>query len=200
MELWLIVIIVIMGASFVHSVLVLSGIVRPRRDGFDEVLEYLKAENQELKNIAAKQTEQIKELTEQVNQLRQESMMLRTQIVLFESAQFDLPYPNWMFDFQGNLVSANKAFEDTFLVPNGKTITDVMGALTSDIMDDQAAKEYLKNHRWVLSQKRPWEGAIAVQLNGKADALNIVLYPAFSGKQIIGVAGLLIPSRRIENF
>ncbi len=189
-----------MGVSFVFSILVLTGLVRPRQDGVDIVLEYLKKENAELnekigrlEQIINSQSVDIKRQSEQIN-------MLRTQIILLETSHYDLPYPAWMFDFQGNLVSANRAFEDAFLVPTGKAITDVMGSLPSQIMDEGAAKEYLKNHRWVLSQKRPWEGALTVNLNGKNESLSILLYPAFSGKQIIGVSGLLIPARRIENY
>ena len=189
-----------MGASFVHSVLILTGIVRPRKDGFDQVLEYLKAENQELKNIVGKQTEQIRELSEQVNKLRQESMMLRTQIVLLESAQYDLPYPQWMADIDGTIVVGNKAFEDLFLIPLGLSISDVIGKNPGSFLNQESEKEYMQNHRWVLAKKRPWEGAILITREEKPETLDALFYPTYSGKRIVGVSGLIIPAKRVDNY
>jgi len=195
-----IVIYVIMGVSFVFSVLVLTGIIRTRGDGLSIVLEYLKEENANLKKSVLELKVVVEHQSEEIEKLKEQGATQRMQMVLMETSHNDLPYPAWMFNSLGNLVSANRAFEDTFLVPTNKAITDVMGFFPGDIMDEAAAKEYMKNHRWVLSQKRPWEGALTVNLNGKPEALNILLYPAFSGKQIIGVSGLLIPARRIENY
>lgn len=195
-----IVIYVIMGVSFVFSVLVLTGIVRTRGDGVDVVLQYLKDENAALKKSLSELKVVVEHQSEEIEKLREQGAIQRMQMVLMETSHYDLPYPAWMFNFQGNLVTANKAFEDTFLVPNEKVITNVMGAVPAEIMGEAAAKEYMKNHKWVLSQKRPWEGALTVNLNGKNESLSILLYPAFSGKQIIGVSGLLIPARRIENY
>ena len=200
-----------MGVLSVYSILVITGLVRPRRDGVDIVLEFLKKENAELntkierlEHVINSQSLEIKRLIEQHNAemkvIVEQHNVLRMQIILLEASRYDLPYPQWMFDFRGNLVSGNKAFEDTFLTIIGKNLINTIGESVADVLDKEAAIVYMENHRWVLSEKHPWEGALTVIRNGKQQWLDMVLYPAYSGKLLIGVSGMVIPARRVENF
>lgn len=193
MELGSIVIIIIMGVLSVFSILVIAGVIRTRKDGVDIVLDYFKKENAELHKKLTRMEVVMNEQSKKIHNLQM-------QVVLLESSHYDHPYPSWMFDHQCNLIAANKAFESTFLTVNDKGLSDVMGATPNDIMDKEAAAVYLRNHKWVLSQKRPWEGGIAIQVNDKSQWFDMILYPAYSDKQIIGVSGMVIPARKVENY
>lgn len=189
-----------MGVSFVFTVLVLTGLIRPSRDGADIVIEYLKKENIERDSKIQELVKTVEAQGQKIEQQSKEITMLRTQIILLESSHYDHPYPSWWMDMEGHLVLANQAFESLFLIPEGRNLVEVNGNAPGQLFGNQAGLEYLEKHNWVLSRKRPWEGAINFEINGKSSAEHVVLYPRYSGKQIIGVSGMVIPLERIDNF
>lgn len=188
------------GALAVLGILGFFGIVRPWRDGGDVVTEFYKKENQELAKkveqlevIIQKQGEELKRLSERV-------VLLRAQYLMLENSHINHPYPTWNCDIDGNLMSANPAFEDYFLVPNNKSLADSAGKAIQEIFDTQGATEYILKHRLVLSSKRPWEGVISILIGDKQKPIDVVLYPQMTGKQAIGVFGMVIPMERVQSY
>lgn len=200
MELWAIILLVMVGALAVLGILGFTGIVRPWRDGGDVVTDFLKKENQELAKkveqleaVIQKQGEEIKRLSERV-------VLLRAQYLMLENSHINHPYPTWNCDIDGHLMSANPAFEDYFLVSNDKTLSESAGKAIQEIFDEQGYSEYISKHRLVLSSKRPWEGVITVLIGDKQKVIDVVLYPQITGKQVIGVFGMVIPMERVQSY
>ena len=92
-----IVIYVIMGVSFVFSVLVLTGIIRTRGDGLSIVLEYLKEENANLKKSILELKVVVEHQSEEIEKLKEQGATQRMQMVLMETSHNDLPYPALIF-------------------------------------------------------------------------------------------------------
>lgn len=198
MELWAIITLCIVGALAILGILSFTGVVRPWRDSGDIVSEFLKKENQEL----AKKVEQLESVIqrqgEQINLLSERVVLLRAQYLMLENSHINHPYPTWNCDIEGNLMSANPAFEDFFLIPIGRSLIDCSGKSIADILDESGAREYFVKHRLVLSSKRPWEGVLSLLIGDKQKAVDVVLYPQMSGKQAVGVFGMVIPMQRSQ--
>lgn len=187
------------GALAILGILGFTGIVRPWRDSGDVISEFLKKENQEL----AKKVEQLEAIIqkqgEQIARLSERVVLLRAQYLMLENIHINHPYPTWSCDDEGNLMSANPAFEDYFLIPIGKSLIDCSGKSIGEIFDEAGAKEYFVKHRLILSSKRPWEGVLNLLIGDKPKAVDVVLYPQISGKQAVGVFGMVIPMERSQN-
>lgn len=61
---------------------------------------------------------------------------LQQQLHMLESAHQRSPFPTWIKDLNGVMLSVNKAYEDKYLIPHGKSIRDVVGRTDKESWSD----------------------------------------------------------------
>ena len=165
---------------------VITRLLTSRRDNFQLLFDMLKEENEKLKADQEKDRKMIQELNSKVNEQA-------LQIILLESAHFDHPFPVWLKSIDGTMLSLNKAYEEVFLTPKGKSMSDYIGRKDADVWGEKAGSHFWKNDLKVITNQKRWIGQEPVEINGHTEMWNILKYPRMSGNDVIGVAGMAFP-------
>lgn len=128
-----------------------------------------------------------------IDKLHEELTNLKTKMVMLESAHFDLPLPQWLKDTDGTVLSVNLEYENTFLLPLKLKATDYIGRRDVDVWGIELANEFNATDRKVMRSKKPQHLTEKVRdSGGDLISYEVFKYPVYSGKIIIGVAGIVL--------
>lgn len=137
-----------------------------------------------------------RENARKIYDLQQEVSHLRSKVLLLESATQDLPIPMWLKDMDGTMLALNPAYEQIFLIPHNKTMKDYIGKQDVDVWPEEISKAFKEHDEWVKanrSQLRVYENVPLA--DGTVREYFILKYPRYSGKTMIGVAGIAVDSK-----
>ena len=150
--------------------------------------------------------EQILILREENEKLRHEVSHLQNQIAALSSMQYESPLPTWRKSIDGKMLQLNKAYEQTFLVPNGKDRFDYIGKTDKEFWGDELgnpiiAQSYRKADINVMNTRTTIRTEQFANLDGVRVKLIVYKYPVWSsgpewnGRKIIGVGGIAVVVR-----
>lgn len=132
-------------------------------------------------------------LETKIADLQLETELLREQLKNLSRVHPDLPIPMWLKDQNGIMLSLNQAYEDAFLIPQGKTRFDYIGKHDDDIWGEKVADIFRANDIIAMSMKR----ASFVLNEEEADHLlngwEFFKYPKYSDGTFVGVGGMALP-------
>lgn len=168
------------------------------RSDFLEIITTLKDDNKRLREEQdkdrAKADETEQNLRAMISSLERDLTAFRAHLIVLESSHYDHPYPTWLRSSTGEFIVINKAFEEAFLLPLGKTSLDLLGKRDETIWPAHIAQEHRRNFEHVLRTKTVWEGfETMLDRAGKEVKVRIIKYPRFSGRTVIGVSAQVIP-------
>jgi len=122
-----------------------------------------------------------------------EIVNLRNQLIIFESSHSDVPVPIWLKDTNGKMLFLNPDYEQKILVPLAKTSEDYIGKTDYEVWDKKTSDQFKRHDREVMRKKVPvrfierWKGQNGVVLEGE-----LIKYPRFLNKTIVGIGGIII--------
>ena len=119
----------------------------------------------------------------------------KNQITLLETAHHDLPFPQWLKDVNGVMLSVNSAYEKMFLVPINKTAEDYVGATDFDIWPKSVAERFVENDKKARKRDGYWMGIEPIWIKNSdiSPYWRIAKYGRFVGNVCVGIAGIAIP-------
>lgn len=156
------------------------------RNDFDAIIKTWAEDNRRLREMEAQSRARINELDSKV-------ISLQNKITLLESAHQDLPIPMWLKDMDGVMLAVNASYEETFLIPNNKTIEDYIGKTDFDVWPKEVAESFRNHDKLVMRTKKVFNGEEDVLIGGEMIQYSIIKYPRYAGRVIIGIAGIAIP-------
>ena len=121
---------------------------------------------------------------------------LNNKVLHLETSVNELPFPMWMKDIDGKVLYVNQDYENSFLRPMGKTISDYLNHTDYDVWPKEIADEFNRNDKAVVkSRKKYWVGTepIIVAGNDISDEWKIIKYVRFAGKVPLGISGVAVP-------
>jgi hypothetical protein len=118
---------------------------------------------------------------------------LEVKVVLLEASTYDIPFPMWLKDLDGTMLSLNPEYERVFLLPMGKTTGDYVGNKDEDVWGEAIAENYRSHDLQVLRTKREWIGVEEIPINGIIEKWKIVKFPRFVGTTLVGIGGMAFP-------
>lgn len=161
---------------------------KSKRDDFDKIISTWSQDNDRLRNKINADEDRIRALEIEIN-------LLRNQVMLLESAHQDLPIPMWLKDVECKMLVVNASYEDVFLTPRGYSAADYIGKDDHAVWPKALADAFVKNDRHVLKSKQTWIGVEKVEdETGNIGEWKIIKYPRYSGRTIIGIAGIAVPT------
>lgn len=167
----------------------LLGKKKDNRDDFKIILETWAQDNKRLR-------ESEEQCAKRLNDLEKQIIILQNKLTMMETAHYDLPFPQWLKDMDGVMLSLNSAYEKEFLQPVGKNVNDYIGKTDYEIWDAETAKQYRINDLLAFSSTdKFWRGVEPLKTSNGIEYKNwlIVKYVRYAGKIPIGIAGLAIP-------
>lgn len=154
------------------------------RTDFDTIIATYKEDNERLRKSE-------KELSERVGRLENLYQQCLYKLQLMESAHYDLPIPAWLKDTSGTMLSVNKAYEEIFLIPLGKSATDYIGKTDSEFWGEDLGSEYSKNDQKVFRSGKSQIVTETVMLpNMETTKWMILKYIRMAGNTKVGIAGI----------
>lgn len=167
---------------------------KSKRDDFDILIKTWKLDNDRLREEMDKLREQFKEIEKSLDLEKEKSNHLQNKIILLESAHHDLPFPMWLKDENGVMLSINPAYEKKFLIPMGLEAKDYLFKKDEDVWGAAIAKEYGR-HDYVAKVKGLFIGNETISLKGSdiSEEWHVVKYARYLGGVLIGIAGIAIP-------
>lgn len=156
------------------------------RDDFSKIVETWQHDNERLRSENEK-------LERELHVIRLELNELRAKVILMESAHSDAPLPMWLKDTKGIILSVNRSYEETFLIPLNKTANDYIGNTDFAVWPPEIAAQFQKNDSHVLKTGKPWRGVEEIQTETGIQKWNVLKYVRYAGTIKLGVAGIAIP-------
>lgn len=138
----------------------------------------------------------LEKLKDVVQDLRDELSRMKSKILILESHYVDYPFPAWLNDINGVIIAMNDPFEEEFLLPSGKTISQSIGKTYYDIWPKDLAESYSRHDKIVLKGKHlVWTGDEHIAVDGVDESKNyrIIRFKRFAGGVVIGTGGFAIP-------
>lgn len=132
-------------------------------------------------------------------QLNKQMDALRGKMILLESASQDLPFPHWLKSTgtkrnPGIMMSVNRAFEDRYLIPVGKTAQDYIGKTDAQFWGPELGDRYWEGELKVIESGAPTD-RYEKDPTGIMDSVRVVRYPRSLGTRVIGIGGMELPVR-----
>lgn len=159
-------------------------------DRYDKALKDSEAR---IESLAVK----IHQLEEKIDELTKSRDYFKNQLVLLQAAHYDDPLPRWTKDKQGRMIHVNRAYEEAFLKPIGKTADDYIGKLDKDVWGASTAEEFRKNDLYVQRTGKVWIGFEHYDMGGKNlfHKFYFIKNPYYvrGTKTILGTEGKAIP-------
>lgn len=139
--------------------------------------------------------DEIFDLQSQLNREKATILELQARIQLFENRENNLPYPQWLKDTSLKMLTLNKAYEDVFLKPIGKKISDYVGKTDYEIWPKEVADKFTENDLRALEKGGKWSGIEPIWLkdNNVSKFWRIYKHVERIGDTIVGVAGFAVP-------
>lgn len=139
------------------------------------------------------------ENTTQIQLLHRDVTVLRSKILLLESAHVDLPYPMWLKDLDGTMLSVNKAYEYQILLPLGLSVSQYIGMTDEAVFGKELADQYEKNDAFVLETKKVYDGPELIPSGPHlTETWRVIKYLRYAGGVPIGIAGLALPPKNLQ--
>lgn len=168
---------------------------------YKELVQETKDNSDDLRIRVDELESKVRGLNKALHNREKEIQNLRNQLIIFESSHSDVPVPIWLKDTNGVMLFVNTEYEEKVLKPINKTSEDYIGETDFKIYPPNIAKDFRKNDRRVLTQKKPirfkekWQGADGQWLQG-----DIIKYPRFLNRNtVIGIGGLIIDIKEIDD-
>lgn len=127
-------------------------------------------------------------------QILNENTYLKMELNLNISERDAVPIPFWKKDVLGKMVWCSSEYERVFLLPYGKSKSDVLFK-TDDESWGEMGKEWSKNDLWCIKNKSSWTGEEKLPLSSETDSLvtytihkNAILYNG----NVVGVMGVAL--------
>lgn len=151
------------------------------REDFAAIIQLWKDDNNRLRVMEESLKDRIAALEDTINDLK-------FKLLLLETSHMELPIPMWIKDKKGVMLYVNKEYEKLFLHPMGKTASDYVGKMDSDIWPaDVAAKFKFNDLRAHGNTVYTFE---ELPIKDKVYNLFVIKYPRKTGGEVIGVAGI----------
>lgn len=166
-----------------------------KRDDFQTLIDTWKEDNQRLREEVNELSTRMEEIEEKYMTQKERADTLQNQLILMESAHHDLPFPQWLKDTNGIMLSLNTAYEDMFLKPLGKTKHDYIGGTDEEVWGSEIARKFRENDINARQKKGYWIGIEPIWLKNSdiSQRWRILKYTRYVGNVCIGVAGIAIP-------
>lgn len=142
-------------------------------------------------NMLQRDNERLRVDNERLLDMERKVHWLEYKIQLLESSGHSLPVPQWLADEKLTLLSANGAFEQVFLVPNGLASADAIGK--------PVPKEILETTTTYIERFSDKE-TLSVKGNINGSLWQIVLYTKHAGPIKVGIGGLAVPIKEIDEW
>lgn len=155
------------------------------------LIESIEARNDKLEK-------EVHELRDEVKKYERDLIDLQQTVQLLESSHQDSPIPMWIKDTNGIMLSLNSAYEELFLIPRGKAKKDYIFENDHAVWERDIAFKFEANDKKVLKSKQVWHGKEEVIYDGKKQKWRVIKYPRYSGRTVIGIAGICIPPEGVE--
>lgn len=127
-------------------------------------------------------------------QILNENTYLKMELNLNISERDAVPIPFWKKDISGKMVWCSSEYERVFLLPFGKSKSDVLFK-TDEESWGEMGKEWSKNDLWCIKNKSSWTGEEKLPLSSETDSLityvihkNVILYNG----NVVGVMGVAL--------
>lgn len=133
------------------------------------------------------------------NKKDKEVSELRNQLMIFESSHADVPVPLWLKDVNGTMLFLNQEYESLLLHPVGKTMDDYIGKTDIEVWGKETGDKFLRNDNEVIRKRKPVEFTEIWKGNDCVYEGRVIKYPRFLGKTVIGVGGIILDVKCIEN-
>lgn len=155
----------------------------------------LKVQLEKLEKKQRNLEDQNKCLAEKVYLLERENSRLLTQFVALSSAHDSSPLPQWVKDENGKMLSLNRAYEKTFLIPNGFTSKDCLHKTDRSVWPEEIAEAFKKNDDLVWRTRKIHDLKERISVNGVITDIRTIKYPRYADgiKDPIGISGIAIP-------
>ena len=138
----------------------------------------------------------LEKLKDVVQDLRDELSRMKSKILILESHYVDYPFPAWLNDINGVIIAMNDPFEEEFLLPSGKTISQSIGKTYYDIWPAHLAEEYSRHDKLVLKGKQAvWTGDEHIVVDGvdNTKSCRIIKFKRLAGGVVVGTGGFAQP-------
>lgn len=169
----------------------LIGKKKQNSDDFAKVIELFKEDNVRLRKSE-------EENRERLIALERKLLNLQNKLLLLETAHSDLPLPMWLKDLDGTVLSLNKAYEDAYLLPIGKTILDYLGHTDYEIWPKDVADAFA-NHDKMCLQKGRLDAMEPVWNGVELTQVRVIKYVRKVNNVPIGIAGISIPLSSVQS-
>lgn len=135
-------------------------------------------------------------ISDQLEHIKKDMYSMKSKLLLFESTHFTIPFPMWIKDMSGVMLSLNKAYEDQILKPLGKRAIDYIGQNDIEFWGEEIGKKYQENdHESYINPNSLHVGYEDLLLpSGKTTKIKVIKYIQYSGNIAVGKAGIFIPN------
>lgn len=135
-------------------------------------------------------------LVEELQDIKRDMYSMKSKLLLFENTHFTIPFPMWIKDMSGIMLTVNKAYEDQFLKPLGKEAIDYIGKNDIEFWGEEIGKQYQENdHEAYMNPNSLYVGYEDLLLpSGKTTKIKVVKYIQYSGNTAVGKTGISIPN------
>jgi PAS domain-containing protein len=164
----------------------LVGTKKANKDDFETIVQKWQEDNSRLRHENAS-------METRLTLLASELATLKSKMMLLETSHFDAPIPMWLVDTQNTYIAINKAYEEYFLAPLGKTVDDCIGKTKTEVWPD-ISPDVIKNNIHVLKSQSISYLTECYDTTTQ-ETHRVIKYPRFVGNVRIGVAGIVIPQR-----
>jgi len=145
-------------------------------------------------------TVKVEELTDDLNEVNSKNIelvksirILQYQITVTETAHLNSPFPMWIKDLNGIMISLNKSYEKHFLLPQGFTSSDYIGYKDEKIWGKELSEVFQKNDDAALEDSI-WQGnEVGGDYKNLLKKWHFIKYKRVVEGITIGIAGIAIP-------
>lgn len=131
---------------------------------------------------------------------------LQAKIIMLESATMNLPLPMYLKTVgtegsPGTMLAVNEAYERMYLMPFGKNAADYIGKTDVEFWGEKLGTFYWLNDLTVVQTGEIFDDDSISPFKGKdgdRKKVRVIKYPRYFGASMIGIAGIIIPERKIK--
>ena len=98
----------------------------------------------------------IEESNKRIAELEKKDIHKTHRMMLLESAHNDKPFPEWLKDIDGTMLSLNPMYERHFLIPQGLRNYDYIGSDDSAAWSEDSVDQYRKNDEDALLSRKKY--------------------------------------------
>ena len=155
----------------------------------------IKEDNERLRERVSELEERVSAHDKEQAEAKEREGYYKNKLTLLQTAHHDLPFPQWLKDVNGVMLSLNHAYEEMFLVPLGKKADDYIGNTDFDIWPADVAERFLENDKKAKEKGGYWMGIEPIWLKNSdiSPYWRIAKYGRFVGNVCVGIAGIAIP-------